>query len=1463
MGTAVFDELDRELPVALLPVRLEARYLPRRDPTHLCIRIFPDVIHADAHRPALSTREVDAGRSFWRTIWRVADATMIGQARAWLAAQTSTPQRALWVATATTPENLDDADAPEPDFPQVDIDDTPRPVRAALLPDEWMVRLYDDTFTLVHTAFTGPVNPDLVMAPALSARSADQLHPKTGKALPPPLAFLSGQDLLWTVDFDLAVDAGMALRIPIADVPDPVGALLVLGARGGRDPLGESEAFAGLLDAHWYTRGLDAVPQGTPTNNTDAGRSGVSLSSPDIDALFEREASERPMAPLGRGVLLQADPALLYRLFAADTLSLAIGRLQRNPLDKVAHAEWGEGAAAWAMNLAIGYATIAFYLSQPFAKASGETVTSDLTATLRDWYADWVRGGALVPALRCGEQPYGLLPITHRPAQHWVPQDFVQRVEHHVDALRPVWAAALPVPALDPDATDGTPGSTPQGDTTVVSEVLGAVPHITGLRFREATNHLNADVAALYEIMEQLETKVIDDNVSYGHTNPGGESLIHATWFRNRKRAIFGLPDERPPVEPYNLTVQQVHVDLFTTELQRAIDDDEYVTLAPEILEILDGQLRPLLDVYRDAIGVVPEPLIMWATSGGLGNGDMINLTATTYGTHTDEVADLVTTDGDAAEIRDIVLRLIAALEVVRDDRVRPDDRLMFLEPFERERSPLLVHLLNITYFSVPVDDVGPVLIALRVLLALIDSELVDDPERELIRLLRESLGIVMYRLDAWITSLAAKRFADRRRARPAGLQIGGFGWLLDLAPSDDRPSQGFIHAPSLNHAATAAVVRAGWSAYGTAQGAAPLSVDLTSDRVRGAHWALDAVRNGQDLAELLGARFERYLHDHHLDDWIETVRSTALEAQGVDRLPDAVVNGLLLARSAAGVDLTDLERDFRGLLQARTAPTADPGETARRRNVRRAWQHLGSDLDAVADLTLTQAVHALIQGNDAAASAAMGVMDGGDGAVPPIDVAATQRDGQLVHHRVVAVFPATETPPAPPSALPAAEPRLIPWLDALLPHPGRVGTGYTATATDGTTTTGTIALADLGLGALDAALLADGSPSQANARLGRVVRAHLAALDPGAVVELDPSAGGAHPVSLDEFGLVAMALVHAVGRARPLRAGDLARPGDGPSTLPTADAGELEARIPDVEAGLAALIEKLAAGGAARREALLTCITLGVPASLTALEAGATDDAVTAVIVALKARLAPGADADGSKPGATPPDAADPVGAALQRLTDLIGGAVPVCPVFTPSADPDRSASARSQARQRDAANNGPPWLAQVARVRPQLAPVLDLLTLADAAGAGPRAAFGLAQVPHTAGPWAATGRPAGDRDHLSIFALTGARPLATKGAVSGLYFDGWTEGIPRSMIQTGLAVHFDAPTARAPQSILLSVVDDDRGFSADELCDQLLYTIELAKLRAVGPDRIPDIGHYIPAVFVPSGTTISDGPR
>ena len=80
----------------------------------------------------------------------------------------------------------------------------------------------------------------------------------------------------------------------------------------------------------------------------------------------------------------------------------------------------------------------------------------------------------------------------------------------------------------------------------------------------------------------------------------------------------------------------------------------------------------------------------------------------------------------------------------------------------------------------------------------------------------------------------------------------------------------GFIHAPSLTHAATAALLRnAHLGAERRAQPDGPFAIDLSSRRVRDAQRLLDGVRQGQPLGALLGYRFERRLHELRLDRFI------------------------------------------------------------------------------------------------------------------------------------------------------------------------------------------------------------------------------------------------------------------------------------------------------------------------------------------------------------------------------------------------------------------------------------------------------------------------------------------------------------------------------------------------------------------------------------------------------------------
>ena len=70
------------------------------------------------------------------------------------------------------------------------------------------------------------------------------------------------------------------------------------------------------------------------------------------------------------------------------------------------------------------------------------------------------------------------------------------------------------------------------------------------------------------------------------------------------------------------------------------------------------------------------------------------------------------------------------------------------------------------------------------------------------------------------------------------------------------------MHAPSLNHATAAAILRNGYLTHATSNQPDLLAVNLSSRRVRRAKQLLDGIRNGQSLDVLLGIQFERGLHD-------------------------------------------------------------------------------------------------------------------------------------------------------------------------------------------------------------------------------------------------------------------------------------------------------------------------------------------------------------------------------------------------------------------------------------------------------------------------------------------------------------------------------------------------------------------------------------------------------------------------
>ncbi|HEY7077908.1 MAG TPA: hypothetical protein VH418_21170, partial [Solirubrobacteraceae bacterium] len=158
----------------------------------------------------------------------------------------------------------------------------------------------------------------------------------------------------------------------------------------------------------------------------------------------------------------------------------------------------------------------------------------------------------------------------------------------------------------------------------------------------------------------------------------------------------------------------------------------------------------------------------------------------------------------------------------------------------------------------------------------------------------------------------------------------------IDLATN-----KGYIHAPSLGQAATAAVLRSGHLAH-RREVDSPFAIDLSSRRTKLALDLLDGVRQGQPLGALLGYRFERGLHESHpgleLDRYIAVLRALAPlddSTQAEAELRDAL---------AQETDLTGRLADLQQKLASERAT-----DQANKDGLRAALATAQSQLDAAA----------------------------------------------------------------------------------------------------------------------------------------------------------------------------------------------------------------------------------------------------------------------------------------------------------------------------------------------------------------------------------------------------------------------------------------------------------------------------------------------------------------------------------
>jgi hypothetical protein len=1087
--------LSDDFPVLLAPVRVETRFTP----TELLVRVFPDEWAVDKFEPKPTDAEIAALDAYWTARWaaggraaslRVAwqelaarvptgradwllrsrvpanpteEPTGVGAGAVVLVIRGTTvpatndraPSVTYWTAVwrahgdrvllrqadtalntavgqsrakgirARRPAGVDAAATTATDEVVVAFLVLPAPMTGTVAADTWTqaarARLLPDKFQVLGFAggrqvvsVTGSTVPaTLAVSPDPVAADQISVNEQTGVLHVP-------DDLRWLVDFDRAVQVGMGVRIPLTDqIRGGLQRLIVIGLREQATPAQSAAALTDLINRQMRgPDGFSLLPQGTPTNNSEVTPAGQ-------DAETEADTVRVRAAVTATDWTTKTDGQQLVELLGIDPGVLA-GMPNANGTDV---------RDARAANTALWPATWGYFLQTALHPLLGPAA---VTAT-RDFFLKYVSGRGPLPAVKIGRQPYGILPTTA-----FSRLGFPDAATHRRALNRVLVEAGL--------------------DWTAAAE---HVPHLGGAA-DDAHQHL-LDILALHPTSAEYHQRYAQSV----------EDLFNRENLGGLGSTVLSTVDDLGLSGPVRALLTRFGTSQDPDLLHRLFVDFQQPLLAP----LVDD--RPLSETAR---------IRPYTTDGRDYLTWLANLARTNL--HGIRLESDFAEDGRPSALLYLLLRhalllgwddaaraLAAAAAVPAGPPVDPafihvhlptagedpasESRFRLLyspnPPVTGHASQLLVDFIpSALSSSGPTAALDEQARALDVLATL--------PTAKLERVLAEHLDLATYRLDAWRLGLATERltelrFAPNGTAKP-GLHLGAYGFLENVEPDTtplqpvtltgplatvfaggkpllhDPGNKGFAHAPSLGHARTAAVLRAGHLANATPDNAGTFAVNLSSARVRVAQSILDGLRQGQSLGAVLGYRFERGLHDRdaeaEVDQFIAGLRlEFPLRAGKIPQTggaePDEigqvearnVIDGLALARHLSRGEVSKIYPfDLDGLPHASPAQAQAIGKEAER---------LLDANDAVADLAVAEATHQALAGNPERASATLDAY-AKDGLPPEPAVIQTPRGGTTLTHRFGLRLRTGLHPSSGATPRAQAEPAVDDWLPSLLP---------------------------------------------------------------------------------------------------------------------------------------------------------------------------------------------------------------------------------------------------------------------------------------------------------------------------------------------------------------------------------------------------------------------------------------------
>ena len=1061
-----------------------------------------------------------------------------------------------------------------------------------VLPDRFVITGYNTVnHSADHISFQeiGNLIPSpLIMGPDPLLSEEDQIKQQNG-------SLKVNDDLKWMFDFDEAIAKGMGFKINLTDIQMERGfdRIVVLGVKLDSDAGKSTSAIELLFNNHQRSKkGLALIAQGTPTNNTEESDSAYSFFE-DSDVSYD-----------------QLNPQNLFQ-FETDWTLKKDGQwlsewlgISPETFRKSFNGNLTDQKEAKAMNTALFPATLGYMMESLMTDVFTE---GDLEKT-RWFLNNFVSGRGPIPSIKIGRQPYGILPTTKWDSMKWITPRKLPRFngiefEENTDLF--IFKLYNVIKKIDIDweplmkkvAFLGKGGDSNPDAHKILLDIIGLAPNSIEYyqRYAEsATAFVNR--YKLSGLFGQLLAGIIagaytksgmDLLKSFDFTGEEVPEILNKFFLQSQNKLLKSIIDDK------NLSETE-RIRNYTT------DAKNYIEWLIDATNTSHNSLRQQKGFIDDK---VPSTLLYLMLKHSLDLGFIntslsLNIKAKTLDANAYKLAKI---DPDFLHIKSDVKKSESRWHYLYEPNhaVTGNNNILLGDYIPQKFQTELAS----SYLKKQLDAL---------------EHLKHAPTARLERVFTEHIDLCTYRLDAWKNGLMTYQLATMRfngspnsqnfsdnnnnytylnssinNGSKNGTYLGAYGWLENIRPENkvlapvnlsdpklkehfnqdnepqlvtDSTNGGYIGAPSLNHAVTAAILR---NAYMAESNPETFEINLSSERVRKALSIIEGIRAGQNLAALLGYYFERELHDQNhtlikIDYYIQKLRKAfPLASDKINSTKTEDTDAIEAVEASNVVDGLELINHIK-TSGNKTYPFGknvlpNSGLNEPSAEIKKAINDQVLNImnlnDAIADIAMAESVHQVVLGNFDRAAATMDTYSNGH--FPPIpDVVQTPRSGTNITQRFGLQFEVGLNSNVSPNLIPVtersmAEPALNNWLASVLPKVDDVATIATYYNSNGDNIEIQVSQINLQLQAIDLFYIVNTDNDKSMSALDDLIEKYVRVketLRPDAEVKIQYTTRILNKVNFFELAAQMHSLRNLVLQSRPLEPMDVCIPTEGKS---------------------------------------------------------------------------------------------------------------------------------------------------------------------------------------------------------------------------------------------------------------------------------------------------------------------------